>query len=58
MTADLDGTLQLLGSLRPVQSYGKVTKVVGLVAEGRGIKAPLGSLCQTRRTQHNATKQR
>lgn len=46
MTADLDGTLQLLGSLRPVQSYGKVTKVVGLVAEGRGIKAPLGSLCQ------------
>ncbi len=46
MTADLDGTLQLLDSLRPVQSYGKVTKVVGLVAEGRGIKAPLGSLCQ------------
>lgn len=46
MTADLDGTLQLLDSLRPVRSYGKVTKVVGLVAEGRGIKAPLGSLCQ------------
>ena len=31
MTADLDGTLQLLDSLRPVQSYGKVTKVVRLV---------------------------
>lgn len=46
MTADLDGTLQLLSSLQPTQSYGKVTKVVGLVAEGRGIKAPLGSLCQ------------
>jgi flagellum-specific ATP synthase len=46
MTADLDGTLHLLASLQPAQAYGKVTKVVGLVAEGRGIKAPLGSVCQ------------
>jgi flagellum-specific ATP synthase len=46
MTADLDGTLQLLSSLQPAQSYGKISKVVGLVAEGRGIKAPLGSICQ------------
>jgi flagellum-specific ATP synthase len=46
MTADLDGTLQLLSGLQPAQAYGKVTKVVGLVAEGRGIKAPLGSICQ------------
>ncbi|NLW80569.1 MAG: FliI/YscN family ATPase [Desulfovibrionales bacterium] len=46
MTADLDGTLHLLSGLQPVQAYGKVTKVVGLVAEGRGIKAPLGSVCQ------------
>ena len=46
MTADLDGTLQLLSGLQPAQAYGKVTKVVGLVAEGRGIKAPLGSVCQ------------
>ena len=46
MTADLDGTLQLLSGLQPTQAYGKVTKVVGLVAEGRGIKAPLGSVCQ------------
>lgn len=46
MTADLDGTLQLLAGLQPAQAFGKVTKVVGLVAEGRGIKAPLGSVCQ------------
>jgi len=46
MTADLDGTLHLLASLNPAQAYGKVTKVVGLVAEGRGIKAALGSICQ------------
>ncbi|NCD24654.1 MAG: FliI/YscN family ATPase [Deltaproteobacteria bacterium] len=30
----------------PVQAYGTVTKVIGLVAEGRGIKAPLGSTCE------------
>lgn len=46
MTADLDGTLQLLTNLNPAQAFGKVTKVVGLVVEGRGIKAPLGSVCQ------------
>jgi flagellum-specific ATP synthase len=46
MTADLDGTLHLLAGLQPAQAYGKVTKVVGLVAEARGIKAPLGSVCQ------------
>jgi len=46
MTADLDGTLQLLSGLQPAQAYGKITKVVGLVAEARGIKAPLGSICQ------------
>lgn len=46
MTADLGGTLQLLASLQPSQAYGKISKVVGLVAEGRGIKAPLGSVCE------------
>ena len=46
MTADLDGTLHLLSGLQPAQAFGKVSKVVGLVAEGRGIKAPLGSVCQ------------
>ena len=44
--ADLDGTLHLLSELQPALAYGKITKVVGLVAEGRGIKAPLGSVCQ------------
>jgi flagellum-specific ATP synthase len=46
MTADLEGTLHLLTELHPAQAFGKVTKVVGLVAEGRGIKAALGSVCQ------------
>ncbi len=35
----------LLGELDPCKTFGKVTKVVGLIAEGRGIKAPLGSVC-------------
>lgn len=46
MTADLEGTLHLLSGLHPAHAFGKVTKVVGLVAEGRGIKAALGSVCQ------------
>ncbi|MDL2216849.1 FliI/YscN family ATPase [Desulfovibrio sp. OttesenSCG-928-M14] len=39
------GVLALLSGIRPVTPYGKVNKIVGLVAEGSGIKAPLGSLC-------------
>ncbi|NDV19549.1 FliI/YscN family ATPase [Pseudodesulfovibrio sp. JC047] len=35
----------LLEKLDPCQTFGKVTKVVGLIAEGHGIKAPLGSVC-------------
>ncbi|MGE4554275.1 MAG: FliI/YscN family ATPase, partial [Desulfovibrionaceae bacterium] len=35
----------MLAELRPCQRFGKVTKVVGLIAEGRGVKAPLGSVC-------------
>lgn len=35
----------MLRNLEPVSSYGKVNKIVGLVAEGSGLKAPLGSLC-------------
>lgn len=46
MTPDLDGILNLLRDMDPVQAYGTVTKVIGLVAEGRGIKAPLGSTCE------------
>ncbi len=29
-----------------MQSFGKVSKVVGLIVEGKGLKAPLGSICQ------------
>ncbi len=45
MSPDPKGAFGLLRSLRPVTAYGKVIKVVGLVAEGSGIRAPLGSLC-------------
>jgi len=37
--------LNMLEELDPCQTFGKVTKVVGLIAEGQGIKAPLGSVC-------------
>lgn len=40
-----DSRLGLLEDLDPCQTFGKVTKVVGLIAEGHGIKAPLGSVC-------------
>jgi flagellum-specific ATP synthase len=45
MSPDPQGILRLLADLRPVTAYGKVNKIVGLVAEGSGIRAPLGSLC-------------
>ena len=38
-------TMNLLRDMNLTASYGKVNKVVGLVAEGSGLKAPLGSLC-------------
>lgn len=37
--------LDLLRECEPMQTFGKITKVVGLVAEGAGIKAPLGAVC-------------
>lgn len=36
---------EMLRQINPVTTYGKVSKVVGLVAEGGGLKAPLGALC-------------
>jgi flagellum-specific ATP synthase len=45
MSPDPKHTAQLLQELNPTVSYGKVNKVVGLVAEGAGLKTPLGSLC-------------
>ena len=37
--------LAALNNLKTVTSYGKVNKIVGLVAEGSGMKAPVGSVC-------------
>ena len=46
MTIDPKGCLHLLSQYDPCRSYGKVSKVVGLIAEGKGIRAPLGSVCR------------
>ena len=43
---DASGAIALLEGLRPAHVYGKVSKVVGLIAEGRGMRAPVGSVCQ------------
>lgn len=37
---------RILSSRQPYRTYGKVNKVVGLIAEGGGLKAPLGSICR------------
>ncbi len=50
---DIEGGLQLLSSLQPGQSFGKVSKVVGLIVEGKGIKAPLGSVCELVMEEHD-----
>ncbi len=36
---------QLLENASPLQVFGKVHKVVGLVAEGSGLRSPLGAVC-------------
>ena len=36
---------QLLAQAQPIRVFGKVNKVVGLVAEGSGISSPLGAVC-------------
>jgi len=46
MLLDAKSALAVLEQMRPARTYGKVSKVVGLVAEGRGIKAPIGSVCE------------
>ncbi|GFK93751.1 putative ATP synthase YscN [Fundidesulfovibrio magnetotacticus] len=38
--------ISFLEGFDPVRTYGKVSKVVGLIAEGKGIKAPLGAVCR------------
>lgn len=42
---DPQAVAALLRQINPVTTFGKVSKVVGLVAEGGGLKAPLGALC-------------
>jgi len=39
------GCISVLRDFDPCRIFGKVCNVVGLIAEGRGIKAPLGSVC-------------
>ncbi|GAB6060203.1 FliI/YscN family ATPase [Desulfonatronum parangueonense] len=38
--------INVLRETDPIQTYGKVSKVVGLLVEGRGMKASLGSFCR------------
>lgn len=45
MCPDPIQSAKLLKELEPSATYGKVNKVVGMVAEGSGLKAPLGALC-------------
>ena len=45
MKLDPDSCLKLLKTSTPVRLFGKVNKVVGLVAEGSGLRAPLGAVC-------------
>ncbi len=45
MKLDPAGCKQLLESASPLRIFGKVNKVVGLVAEGSGLRAPLGAVC-------------
>ena len=42
---DPQGTRKLIAQLNPQVAYGKVNKVVGMVVEGSGLKAPLGTVC-------------
>jgi flagellum-specific ATP synthase len=45
MTLDPRGCLSMLDGQDLSRTYGKVSKVVGLVMEGSGLKAPLGAVC-------------
>jgi flagellum-specific ATP synthase len=45
MALDPREAARMIREIDPCRSYGKVTKVVGLIAEGQGIRAPLGSVC-------------
>ena len=40
-----DGLVRAIDDLTLCQTFGKVTRVVGLIAEGQGIRPPVGSVC-------------
>jgi flagellum-specific ATP synthase len=45
MTLDPRGCISLLQGVDASRTYGKISKVVGLIMEGSGLKAPLGAVC-------------
>jgi len=45
MTIGPEGLSQAIEDLELCQTFGKVTRVIGLIAEGQGIRPPVGSVC-------------
>ncbi|MBO4313004.1 MAG: FliI/YscN family ATPase [Desulfovibrio sp.] len=45
MKLDPHACCRILKDSSPIRLYGKVNRVVGLVAEGSGLRAPLGAVC-------------
>ncbi len=45
--------LHKLAQTQPCAAYGKVCKVVGMIAEGCGVKTPLGAVCTLLPEAHN-----
>ncbi len=45
MPLDPKASISMLKQANPVQSYGKINKVVGLIAEGSGLNLSLGDVC-------------
>ncbi|CAM2060149.1 flagellum-specific ATP synthase FliI [Desulfovibrionales bacterium] len=46
MSLKLQACLDILKNVEPCRSYSKVSKLVGLIVEGRGVRTPLGSACR------------
>ncbi len=45
MAFDPKASLSMLQQAEPMQSYGKINKVVGLIAEGTGLNLSVGDVC-------------
>ncbi|EHJ48570.1 ATPase, FliI/YscN family [Solidesulfovibrio carbinoliphilus subsp. oakridgensis] len=54
---DVAGATALLAQMRPARTFGKVSKVVGLIAEGRGIRSPVGSVCHLLSDDGNSVRE-